>query len=37
MEKYQNFSPFKFILYSAQITEPVPRVPVTVDPSTTRP
>ena len=35
--EYQNVNPFKFILYSAQIAEPVPRVPVTVDPGTTRP
>ena len=31
MEKYQNFNPFKFIVYSAQIGEPVPRVPTPVD------
>ena len=32
MEKYQNFNPFKFIVYSAQIGEPVPRLRVSADP-----
>ena len=37
MEKYQNFNPFKFILYSAQIGEPVRRVRVAAEPGTARP
>ena len=37
MEKYQNVNPFKFILYSAQIGEPVPRVRVAPGPGTARP
>ncbi len=37
MEKYQNFDPFKFILYSAKIGEPVPRLRVSADRSTARP
>ncbi len=37
MEKYQNFNPFKFIVYSAQIGEPMPRVLVSADPGTARP
>src|SRR5262249_7392756 len=37
MEKYQNFNPFKFILYSAQIGEPVPRVRDTGEPGAARP
>jgi hypothetical protein len=37
MEKYQNFNLFKFIVYSAQIGEPVARVRLTGESATARP